>query len=100
MPAYWIARAKVADAEGYRRYTDRVPEIMAKYGGKILSRGAHYQTMEGPDHFRRYVLIEFDSMEAAIRCFESEEYREAAAFRRNGEGEVEITIADAGDATL
>jgi uncharacterized protein (DUF1330 family) len=100
MPCYWIARSKILDPVAYKKYTDRVPAIMAKYGGRVLTRGAQYETLEGPDHFERFVIIEFDTMEAAKRCFLSPEYVEAAAFRRSGAGQNELTIADAGDATV
>ena len=43
----------------------------------------------------RFVIIEFPTMEDAIACFESDEYQEAAAFRRDGSGEVENVILDA-----
>ncbi|MFR9805208.1 DUF1330 domain-containing protein [Pseudonocardia sp. RS010] len=99
MTAYWIARAKIIDPVEYKKYTDRVPEILARYGGKVLTRGAAYRTLEGPDHFERYVVVEFPSSEDAVRCFESEAYREAAAFRRAGAGQNELTIAEEGDAT-
>ena len=99
MPAYWLARARVIDSEEYEKYTDRIPSIMAQYGGRILSRGAPYETLEGPDHFDRFVLIEFDTVDAVRRCFGSPEYREAAAFRRDGAGENECTIVDGGEHT-
>lgn len=100
MPAYWIARAKILDRDQYKKYTDLVPEILRKYNGKVLSRGAEYETLEGPAHFDRFVVIEFESMEAARRCFDSPEYRHAAAFRRNGAGQNELTIVDAGTVTF
>ena len=99
MPAYWLARAKVLDPVAYKEYTDRIPAIMAKYGGRVLSRGAPYETLEGPDRFDRFVLIEFDTMDAVRRCFESPDYVEAAAFRRHGAGENEFTIIDGGEHT-
>ncbi len=99
MPAYWLARARVIDPHEYKKYTDRIPPIIAQHGGRILSRGASYETLEGPDHFDRFVLIEFDTMDAVRRCFESPEYREAAVFRRNGAGENEFTIVGGGEHT-
>lgn len=99
MACYWIARAKIIDPVAYKRYTDQVPDILKRYGGKVLSRGAKFETLEGPKHFERYVIIEFESMEAAKRCFESPEYVAAAAHRRAGAGQNELTIADAGDGT-
>jgi uncharacterized protein (DUF1330 family) len=99
MPAYWVARSKINDPIAYKRYTDRVPAIIAKYQGKVLARGGRYRIMEGPEKFHRFVVIEFPSLEQAVACFESPEYREAAAFRRGGAGEVENVIVDGGDAT-
>jgi uncharacterized protein (DUF1330 family) len=55
--------------------------------------------MEGPDKFHRFVVIEFPSFEQGVACFQSEEYKAAAAFRRNGAGEVETIMVEAGDAT-
>ena len=95
MTAYWVARSKVNDPEGYKRYTDPVPDILKKYGGKALSRGGDYKINEGPEYFNRFILIEFSSMEDAIACFESEEYQAAAAFRRDGSGEVENVVINA-----
>ena len=40
MPAYWVARSKINDPVAYKKYTDRVPGIIAKFGGKVLARGA------------------------------------------------------------
>lgn len=99
MPAYWVARSKINDPVEYKKYTDRVPEIIVKYGGRVLARGGKYQIMEGPDKFHRFVVIEFPTFERGVACFTSAEYNDAAAFRRNGAGEVETIIVEGGDAT-
>ena len=100
MAAYWIARARILDPVAYKKYADRVPAILEKYGGHVLTRGAAHETLEGPSHFERFVIIEFASMDAAKACFNSPEYVEAAAFRRAGAGQNELTIADAGEGTV
>ena len=100
MPAYWVARSKINDPVEYKKYTDLVPGIIAKYGGKVLARGGRFQIMEGPDKFRRFVVIEFPTFEQGVAGFKSDEYNKAAAFRRaNGAGEVETIMVDGGDAT-
>jgi uncharacterized protein (DUF1330 family) len=99
MPAYWVARSKINDPAQYKKYTDRVPAIIAKYGGRVLARGGRFQIMEGPDKFHRFIVIEFPTFDQAVACFTSKEYDEAAAFRRSGAGEVETIMVDAGDAT-
>lgn len=92
MPAYWCARAKIYDPVEYKKYTDLVPAIVDRYGGKILARGGEYRIMEGPEAFHRFVVIEFPSLEQGVACFESPEYVAAASFRRAGAGEVENVI--------
>jgi len=99
MPAYWVARSRIVDPVEYKKYTDRVPAILAKYGGKVLARGGRYQIMEGPHKFHRFVVIEFPTFEQGVACFTSKEYDEAAAFRRKGAGEVETIMVEGGEAT-
>ncbi|EJW11952.1 hypothetical protein A33M_2600 [Rhodovulum sp. PH10] len=100
MPAYWVARSKINDPVEYKKYTDQVPGIIAKFGGKVLARGGRFEIMEGPDKFQRFVVIEFPTFEQGVACFRSPEYDAAAKFRRqNGVGEVETIMVDAGDAT-
>ena len=99
MPAYWVARARVTDQALYKQYTDRVPDIISRHGGRVLARGGRYQIMEGPEDFHRFVVIEFPSFEQGVACFQSPEYQEAAGFRRAGGGIVENVIVDGGDAT-
>jgi len=98
MPAYWVARAKITDPVQYKKYTDLVPAILKRHGGKVLARGGRFQILEGPDTFHRFVVIEFPTLEQGVKCFESPEYQEAAAFRRAGGGVVELVMVDAGDA--
>ena len=99
MPAYWIARSRINDPVEYKKYTDRVPGIIARFDGKVLARVGRYQILEGPEKFQRFVVIEFPSLEQAVACQRSPEYQEAAAFRRGGAGEVELVIVEGGDAT-
>jgi uncharacterized protein (DUF1330 family) len=99
MPAYWVARALINDPVQYKKYTDKVPAIIAAHGGKVLARGGKYQIMEGPETFHRFVVIEFPSLQAGVACFQSPEYVAAAANRRGGAGIVENVIVEGGDAT-
>ena len=99
MAAYWMARAKVNDPDQYKKYTDRVPAILEKLGGKILARGGKFKILEGPETFGRFIVIEFPSMERAVACHDSAEYEKASSFRKGGAGEVELVIVDGGEAT-
>ena len=42
MPAYWISRCIINDPVSYKKYTDQVPGIIAKYGAKVLARGGKF----------------------------------------------------------
>jgi uncharacterized protein (DUF1330 family) len=99
MTAYWVAKSRINDPVEYKKYTDRVPAIIDRYGGKVLARGGRFKILEGPEKFQRFVVIEFRSLEQALACHDSPEYQEAAAFRKGGAGEVELVIVEAGDAT-
>jgi uncharacterized protein (DUF1330 family) len=94
MTAYWVARSKINDPVEYKKYTDRVPAIIERYGGRVLARGGRFQILEGPQKFHRFVVIEFPSLEQAVACHDSPEYQEASAFRKSGAGEVELVIVE------
>ncbi len=58
MPAYVVASMAIHDPETYRKYTDRSPALIKKYGGKFLTRGdevtaAEGEPFTGPDGYPR-----------------------------------------------
>jgi uncharacterized protein (DUF1330 family) len=82
----------------YKKYTDRVPSIISRFGGKVLARGGRYRILEGAEKFNRFVVIEFPTLEQGVACFDSQEYKDAAAFRRrNNVGENELLMVEAGE---
>ena len=49
MPAYWVARSKINDPAEYKKYTDLVPAIIAKHGGKVVrARQATSRSWKAP----------------------------------------------------
>lgn len=94
MVAYWVARAKIVDPVEYKKYTDRVPEILKRYNGKVLARGGRQQQLEGPEAFERHAIVEFPTLEDAVACHQSQEYQEAASFRLGGAGVNELVIVE------
>ena len=78
---YWIARIDVADAETYKSYVAAATPAYRKYGAKFLVRGGRSQAVEGPARGRN-VVIEFESFDVALCCYQSPEYQTAAEFRR------------------
>ena len=95
MVAYWMARSKVNDPGQYKKYTDLATPIIGKFGGRFLARGGKFKILEGPEKFRRFVVIEFPSFEKAVSCHDSPEYLEAAARRKkDGASELEVVIVE------
>ena len=81
MAAYLIVDVEVRDPALYEEYRKRVPETVARYGGRFLVRGGAFETLEGSWQPTRLVILEFPSMEQARRWYASEEYREPKAIR-------------------
>jgi len=83
MPAaYVIAEIEITNPEGYKEYTAMVPATIAQYGGRFLVRGGKTQVLEGDWQDRRRVIIEFPSMDAARKWWDSPEYMKPKALRK------------------
>lgn len=81
MPAYVVSMMTVHNPELYRRYTDRTPPIVKKYGGRFLTRGERFTCVEGRDYEGRMVILEFPSEADVLAWFADPEYEDARAFR-------------------
>ncbi len=92
MKGYWIARVTVTDPDQYKLYAEAAPEAFRKYGAKVLARGGRFQQLEGEGRPRN-VIIEFDSFDKALACYDSPEYQAARA-KREAAGEAEIVIVE------
>lgn len=90
--AYWIAHVTVTDPEQYKLYAEAAPEAFRKYNARILARGGRAEQLEGEGHPRN-VVIEFDSMEDALACYNSAEYQAARA-KREGAGLASMVIVE------
>ena len=82
MPAYVLVQVDVKDPVRYEDYKGMVPPSLAKYGGRFLVRGGKTHTMEGDWAPKRFVLVEFPSVEQAKAWWASPEYAEAKALRQ------------------
>jgi uncharacterized protein (DUF1330 family) len=82
MPAYVIGCVTVDDPEGLTEYAQQVPGVIERYGGRYLARGQAAEVFEGDWAGKRLAVLEFESVEAAKRWYESDEYQALAAIRR------------------
>ena len=81
MAAYVIANVDVSDPTAYQEYRALVPPTVEKHGGRFLVRGGAHEVVEGGWRPHRVVILEFPSMAAAKRWYDSEEYRHPKALR-------------------
>ena len=79
MKAYWVVRGHVLNPDEYSKYIQLAGPIVKKFHGTFLSRGGKQEEKEGSG-YERTVLIEFNSFEEAIFCYNSDEYQEALEY--------------------
>jgi uncharacterized protein (DUF1330 family) len=89
---YIIARVTVTNPEAYAEYVKGATEAIKQYGGRPLVRGGAHEALEGQARARN-VVIEFDSVEAARRYYNSPEYQAAKA-KREGACEGEFVLVE------
>lgn len=77
---YWVAHVDVDDAEAYEAYKAANAAPFAEYGARFLVRGGAQQIREGTARSRT-VVLEFDSYQTALACYESPGYQAALAIR-------------------
>lgn len=78
---YWIVHVTVTDAENYPQYLAADAIAFEKYDALFLVRGGQCEGPEGPIR-ERHVVIEFESYERALACYNSPEYQAAAKLRQ------------------
>ncbi len=93
MPAYLIVRAKVTDMRQYQEYMKLTPAIVEKFGGQFIIRGGEKVVLEGPEISDRIVMLKFDSVDAARRMYNSDEYQ-AAIKVREGAAEASFIVME------
>ncbi len=98
MTAYVVSMMSISDHDTYRKYTDRTPPIVRKYGGKFLARGGDILTVEGEKYNDRMVILEFPSRQAILDWYEDPDYVDARAFR-HASSEARIFVIDGNENT-
>ena len=82
MTAYVIADIEVTEPveyEEYKRLAGPTPEL---FGGRYIVRGSPVHQMEGEWMPKRFVVLEFPSLEQAKAWYDSEEYGKAKVIRQ------------------
>jgi uncharacterized protein (DUF1330 family) len=82
MSAYVIAEIDITDPAAYEDYRRQVPAVIARYGGKYVVRGGKVEPLEGGWSPKRIAVVEFPSMEQALKFYRSAEYAPLIAIRQ------------------
>ncbi|HUK07716.1 MAG TPA: DUF1330 domain-containing protein [Stellaceae bacterium] len=82
MSAYFIVEVEITDPIPYEGYKPLAASSIEKYGGRFKVRGGKAELIEGVNPPKRVVVIEFDSVEAVKRWYNSREYQDALAIRQ------------------
>ena len=95
MPAYVVSMMTIHDPDTYKKYTDRTPPIVKRYGGKFLTRGEEVSTVEGAEYTARMVILEFPSKQHIEDWFADPDYQEAMKFR-HASSSAQILVQEGG----
>ena len=82
MTVYAILQADITDLDRYESYKPLAAASVAEHGGSYLVRGGNVVSLEGSPPRARTVILEFNSMDAAKRWYESASYSEARPIRQ------------------
>lgn len=74
MTAYVFGEIEVTDPATYEEYRKQVAPVVTQYGGKFIVRGGKLETLEGGWAPKRFVALEFPSLEQARKWYRSPEY--------------------------
>ena len=84
MAGYVIGEIEITDPAIYDDYRKQVLATIEKYGGRFLVRGGKTETLEGGWSPKRLVVLEFPSLEQALKWYRSPEYKPLIALRQRG----------------
>ena len=93
MAAYMIAEHVITDATRFDEYRNRVAPMIARYGGRYLTKGGSHNCPEG-GHWapERVVILEFPDMAALEAWYNSPEYQPLIALRKAATSAMDMLI--------
>lgn len=83
MPAYLVVEHNITDAAKFEEYRTKVGPLIARFGGRYLTKGSTHRQPEG-GHWKpeRMVVIEFPDMQALDAWYRSPEYQPLISLRK------------------
>ena len=93
MPAYVVGLHQITDPEKFAEYRTKIGPMVARYGGRYLTRGENLRMPEGgcwaPE---RVVVIEFPDMAAIDAWYTSPEYQPLIELRKACQSSNDMTF--------
>ena len=83
MAAYVVLNIEVTNPEQYAGYVKAAGATVEQYGGGYLVRGGKAEKLEGSLEPKRFVVLEFPSLERARAWWDCEAYRAPKALRQS-----------------
>jgi uncharacterized protein (DUF1330 family) len=98
MPAYIIAEHTITDPAKFEEYKTKVGPIIAKHGGRYLTKGGSHVILEKDRAVwepKRVVIIEFSDMAALNAWYTSPEYQHLIPLRQASAKDMLIALEGA-----
>lgn len=74
MKALAVIETNLIDPSWIEEYTEKVTPMLARIGGKYITRSSNIELLEGTEKPQFSVIVEFPSKEIALAFYDSEEY--------------------------
>src|ERR1700680_4960437 len=93
MPAFYVAAHIITDPEGFAECRVKVGPMIARYGGRYLTKGGSHEFPEDA-HWKpeRVVIIEFPDRGSLDAWYNSAEYQPLFALRKQSTSDKDMVI--------
>ena len=92
MTAYWIGEHAISDPARFEDYLRKADPLIARFGGRYLTRAGTHVVLDGNWHPNRVVIIAFPDMAAIRALYNSPEYQPLVTLRRSAAKDVIIAV--------
>lgn len=82
LPGYVVAEVDITDPATFQKYAAKAPGTIEQYGGHYVIRNGKNESIEG-DAPKRFVVIQFESVEKAKAWEDSPEYNAIKPIRHS-----------------
>jgi len=96
MSAYVIYQGVVTDPERYEEYKVKAAASILAAGGRYVVRGGDIEVLKGDAPAGRTVVLEFETRQAALDWYRSEEYTAIRSIRE-GAAHADMYVVDGVD---